>query len=67
MATAIETTTAQIIPFPVGGVRRLRERTERPEVKLEADALRHTDLAFGGCWYHEEAISGPTKPTGKLS
>jgi hypothetical protein len=67
MATAIEPTTAQIIPFPVGGVRRLRERAQRPEVKLEAEAARHTDLAFGGCWYHEEAISGPTPPTGKLS
>ncbi|MBP2550040.1 hypothetical protein J2858_002973 [Neorhizobium galegae] len=62
MATAIEPTTAQIIPFPAGGIRRLRERAPRVEVQKQAEVVRHTDLAFGGSWYHEEAISGSDKP-----
>lgn len=67
MATAIEHRTAEIIQFPVGGLRAFRERTDRAASKAPIDTTRLSDLAFGGAWYHEEAIHGPTPPSGKLS
>ena len=67
MTPATERPTAQIIPFPVGGIRRLRERADRQEVKRPEEAARYSDLAFGGCWYHEEALTPPPQPNGKIS
>lgn len=67
MATAIERPTAQIIQFPVGGLRAFRDRNERVASKGPIEVARFSDLAFGGCWYHEDAIREPTPPNGKLS
>lgn len=67
MATAIERPSAQIIEFPVGGLRAFRERNDRATAKAPIDTARLSDLAFGGGWYHEEAIRGPNPPSGKLS
>jgi Protein of unknown function (DUF2735) len=67
MNAAPERQTATIIQFPVGGLRARRLRSDRVEVKVEAETARYSDLAFGGGWYHDNAIqAGPDSP-GKLS
>jgi Protein of unknown function (DUF2735) len=67
MATAIERPTAEIIQFPIGGLRAFRERGDRAAPKAPVEKARLSDLAFGGGWYHDEAINGPNPPSGKLS
>jgi hypothetical protein len=44
-------TSAQIIPFPIGGRRSMTEK--RNETGTEA---RLPAVSFGGAWYHDAAI-----------
>jgi hypothetical protein len=46
--------TAKIYRFPAGGRDALKARKAVRAPELAADL---SDVAFGGSWYHEEAIS----------
>ena len=65
MAPATDFQTATIIPFPVGGLQARRNQRMRQEVAADAQSGRYSDLAFGGGWYHDEAINEPTDSSGK--
>ncbi|MFD1746920.1 DUF2735 domain-containing protein [Rhizobium helianthi] len=67
MTTPAERTTAQIIPFPAGGLRARREFVQRMDRKAPEANPALCDLAFGGSWYHEEAVRDSASPKGKLS
>ncbi|MGE6743681.1 DUF2735 domain-containing protein [Allorhizobium pseudoryzae] len=67
MNAATERQTATIIQFPVGGIRGRRVRNDRAEAKVEVDTGRYSDLAFGGGWYHDNAIKAGPDSTGKPS
>jgi hypothetical protein len=62
MNTATNRPTAQIIPFPTPAVRALPLRLERVDQTSQAEQARLADLAFGGGWYHQEALVEPTPP-----
>ncbi len=67
MNAASETQTATIIQFPVGGIRGRRGGSDRAEAKSEVTTGRYSDLAFGGGWYHDNAIEAGPDSKGKLS
>lgn len=67
MSTAAERPTAKIIPFPVNGLRARREFVQRMDKKGPEVNPALCDLAFGGSWYHEEAVRDCATPTGKPS
>lgn len=54
MATTEHSETAKIYQFPVKG----RAGLARKPVpsKQGTDRSQFADCAFGGCWYHEEAL-----------
>lgn len=65
MTMPAERTTAQIIPFPSAGLRARREfvrQLDRQTPKIDPTL---SDLAFGGSWYHAEAVreAAPTEST----
>lgn len=67
MATNFERQTATVLQFPVGGRTGWRA-TQASRVQTAATAktspsVEFSDLAFGGSWYHEEALhDGDGKP-----
>ena len=67
MTTAAMSQSAQIIPFPVGGVRARRDFITRIDKKAVETNPALCDLAFGGAWYHAEAIKDSAPTTGKVS
>lgn len=58
----IQRPTAEIIPFPFGGRSNLRWAQEKNKAVQPTAAAASTDLAFGGSWYHEAALSEQDKP-----
>ncbi|MGF9692200.1 DUF2735 domain-containing protein [Rhizobium sp. 0TCS1.26] len=62
MNTASERTTAQIIPFPTRAMRSAALGADRLDQDAQAEKARFADLAFGGSWYHQEALVEPTPP-----
>lgn len=67
MTTVATNQSAQIIPFPVGGLKARRDFIARIEKKAVETNPALCDLAFGGAWYHAEAIKDAAPPTGKIS
>ena len=67
MTTVATKQTAQIIQFPVGGLKGRRDFIARIEKKAVETNPALCDLAFGGAWYHAEAIKDAAPSTGKLS
>jgi hypothetical protein len=67
MTTASPEHTAQIIQFPVGGLRGRRDFMARIEKKAVEANPALCDLAFGGGWYHAEAIKDSAPSAGKPS
>jgi len=61
MNTSHERMGAKIYRFPVGGRSGLAgRRNESPRLTPAASPL--ADIAFGGSWYHEEAIRDERTP-----
>ncbi|OHV84256.1 DUF2735 domain-containing protein [Rhizobium sp. LCM 4573] len=50
-----ERVSAKIYQFPLKGLRPNRD-LQRARPDIDAAAADFSDAAFGGCWYHEEAI-----------
>lgn len=67
MTTAAVKQSAQIIQFPVGGLKGRRDFLGRIDKKAVETNPALCDLAFGGGWYHAEAIKDSAPTTGKLS
>lgn len=65
MTTPAEHTTAQIIPFPTGGLRARREFVRQMDRQTPKADPALSDLAFGGSWYHEEAVRDAAPGEGK--
>jgi len=61
MNTSYEREGATVVAFPVGGRAGLAARRveSRPNVDM---APRYADIAFGGSWYHEEAVRDDRTP-----
>jgi hypothetical protein len=47
---------AQIFQFPVGGRAASNARREAAKPVDDLNTVRFAKVAFGGSWYHEEAI-----------
>lgn len=54
---------AKIYEFPKGGRASLTSRREDPKSAAVPVAPRFADAAFGGSWYHEEAVRDAERPT----
>lgn len=48
--------TAKIYEFPKGGRAGLTSRREDCRIPVVPASQRFADAAFGGSWYHEEAV-----------
>lgn len=56
MATSFHPGTAKIYTFPARGRFVTGALPELSDDKFDLKAARYSDAAFGGSWYHEEAI-----------
>ncbi|MGF9563080.1 DUF2735 domain-containing protein [Neorhizobium sp. JUb45] len=60
MTTNFERQTATVLQFPVGGRAAWRaagtSRILTPTAPDTGPSVAFSDLAFGGSWYHEEAL-----------
>lgn len=54
---------AKIYEFPKGGRAGLADRREEARGVAPSTAPRFADIAFGGSWYHEEAVREGDRPT----
>ncbi|MCO5731868.1 DUF2735 domain-containing protein [Rhizobium sp. SSA_523] len=67
MNASHERPTATIIPFPAGGLRQRRAVADQRGSTVDVQPARYSDLAFGGAWYHDEAIREKNDSPAKLS
>lgn len=68
MTTNFERQTATVLQFPVGGRSGWHatktSRIQTVATPKTAPSVEFSDLAFGGSWYHEEALhDGDGKPS----
>jgi hypothetical protein len=56
MATSFHPDTAKIYTFPARGRFVTGARPELTDSAFDLTSARYADAAFGGSWYHEEAI-----------
>jgi hypothetical protein len=56
MATSFHPDTAKIYTFPARGRFAAGARPELADDEFDLKSARYSDAAFGGSWYHEEAI-----------
>ena len=64
MATGFHRETATIYQFPVNGRDGADRKVTQAKQLVERQPPTYADCAFGGCWYHEEALhDGDALPT----
>jgi len=62
MSAQVQAQTATIYQFPVRFRERKAELTEKSKIEANKIATQISDVAFGGGWYHDEAIRDDRTP-----